>query len=505
MTARGPFPTRGARQFRAARDLLLRLTFGATLLSAVGCVQSPPGMHLDLRGDHWKIRFEDSARFSSPDYVDHRWTGIRVPSNWNERRSNPGVAWYRKEINLAAPLVESRRPLALYIATLVDSDETYWNGVRIGAMGDVANFRSHAYGRPRVYLIPPEVLEAGRNVLAIRVRGYFEHDAGIRSGAIYLDDPVAIQARVVLGEQLSLLITVICVALAVVYFASCVFARAWHVRGWFALSCWAAGWIAFWNTPLAFEWMEELRGLRPQTDLLIMPTDPFVFVKMMSYGGYYLLGIACVAFWTAYLRLRTTPLHVVHYSFTLLVFSACLISADLLLWNTLFDYWFYITGPAQLLILILIGMRARSGELRWRWMAVAVAVLTLTALHDWLFHNGHLTSNYSQPLVAYGLLTYLVLVAIQLARDFRHENERSDAEFQRLWALRTENQYFLRDLLRQLQPDASRLTALAAATEAANAASAPEADSGAELIRTSRQCLATLSQIEAGRARQREP
>ncbi|MCR9141453.1 MAG: hypothetical protein NXI24_04315 [bacterium] len=439
---------------RIVRGLAPALLSLLAIGGAGGCIESQPGRHLDLSGDDWKIHFEDSSRFRAPDYDDRGWAKIAVPSNWALFRGHyAGVAWYRKSVRVDSSLIDpANGPVALYIQTVLDSDETYWNGVPIGGMGEIDDFRSHAYGRPRVYRIPHEALQPGVNVLAVRVRGFFAGDAGIRSGEVYIDDPLAIEARIVLAEQLQLLMAFIFATMAVVFFASCVYTRSWQIRGWFAVGSWAAGWIQFWTSPLAYDWLESLDAAGwSGLSLLLTPAEPFAFVKMMDYGGHYLLGISGIAFWTAYLRMRNTPLHVIYYSFSLLMYSGCVISDDLLLWNTLFDYWFAVTAPAMLWIVLSLILRARAGESRWRWLLISFSVMSAAAAHDWFFHNGFALASYSAPLLHAGLLAHQIMVAMQLTWDFRRDSERSDAEFQRLWSLRLRNQQFLQALLGRLR------------------------------------------------------
>jgi hypothetical protein len=469
-----------------------------TIWGGAACVESPAGGRVDLRGDDWKIRFEDSARFRNVGYDDRRWSMIRVPSNWALIKSYPGVSWYRKRVTLPPDFARnSDRGAALYIETILDSDETYWNGVPIGGMGQVDDFRSHAYGRPRVYHIPSDLMRPGENLLAVRVRGFFAGDAGIRSGEIYLDDALAIEARIVLAEQLQLLIAFAFLALAVGFFASCVYARSWQIRGWFATGSWAAGWIQIWTTPLAYDWLERFDPAAwSGFQMLLVPSEPFAFVKMMDYGGHYLLGIAGVAFWTAYLRLRQTPLHVIYYSFSLLMYSGCVISDDLLLWNSLFDYWFAVTAPTMLWIVAMLIRRSRTGETRWRWMLFAFSVMAAVAVHDWFFHNGFAIASYSAPLLRFGLLAHQFLVAIQLVRDFRRENERSDGEFQRLWSLRLKNQHFLQALLARLREPTKEIQSICAdlARPAENDPSTKRLD---YLSRLSRESLSALADLES--------
>lgn len=443
--------TPGARRPRWRTGLWLAAMLA---LSASHCLRFEPGMHLDLRADDWRIHFEDQSSYASPAFDDSDWDTIAVPENWTRHFADTGTAWYRRTVVLTPAQLAANGPLGLYVETLLDSDETFWNGERIGATGDVDDYRSHAYGLPRSYLIPAKLLQAGPNVLAIRVRGYFETDAGIRSGQIYLDDPVAIESRLVLYEQLQLLLAGAFLVMAISFAGSCVYARGRPARAWFACGAAGASLYQFWSTPLAWDWL--LASAEILTDWL---SDPFSFRIGILFMAYYVLGASGVAFWTTYLRGRTTPVHVIYYSFTLLMASGCLISNDLILWNTLFDVWFVASVPALLMIILSLVWGRRLAQVgdRARRLFVAVGALTLGSVHDWLLANGQLSYPGVVPLLPAVLLVYFGVLAWQLARDFQQQNERSDAEFQRLWALRTRNQRFLGRLLLELEQPAERM------------------------------------------------
>lgn len=86
----------------------------------------------------------------------------RVPGAWEGNglpAGTDGVAWYVGEIVLGP--ADLAGPARLCLGTLDDNDETYVNGVRVGA--------TSGWTAPRTYEIPAPVLRAGVNRIAIRV------------------------------------------------------------------------------------------------------------------------------------------------------------------------------------------------------------------------------------------------------------------------------------------------------------------------------------------------
>ncbi|MDP0499678.1 MAG: sialate O-acetylesterase [Verrucomicrobiota bacterium JB022] len=101
------------------------------------------------------------------------WPTLQVPGFWDEQGLEPmhGVVWFRREFTVPESMVG--QPAMAYLGTIVDADETYLNGQRIGNT-------TYQYP-PRRYEIPAGLLRAGRNVLTIRAfahqnRGEFTPD-----------------------------------------------------------------------------------------------------------------------------------------------------------------------------------------------------------------------------------------------------------------------------------------------------------------------------------------
>lgn len=89
------------------------------------------------------------------------WTDIELPNSFmgTELEEVKGSVWFRKEIDI--PESMAGKPAKLLLGTIIDGDDTYLNGVKIGSTG-------YQYP-PRRYPIPKGLLKPGRNVLAVRV------------------------------------------------------------------------------------------------------------------------------------------------------------------------------------------------------------------------------------------------------------------------------------------------------------------------------------------------
>lgn len=107
----------------------------------------------------WK---EDGVDFS-------HWEKIDIPGLWTENlfksdESNQsgwinGVIWFKKEVEVSADQLGESAMLVL--GALVDRDEVYINGVKVGTTG-------YRYP-PRRYLIEAGVLRPGKNIITVRL------------------------------------------------------------------------------------------------------------------------------------------------------------------------------------------------------------------------------------------------------------------------------------------------------------------------------------------------
>ncbi|SFC55109.1 sialate O-acetylesterase [Parapedobacter composti] len=89
------------------------------------------------------------------------WRKFWMPGYWDDQgtRNLHGVLWFRKEVDI--PPAMAGRPAKLFMGRIVDADETYVNGVKVGNI-------TYQYP-PRRYEVPGGVLKAGSNVIVVRV------------------------------------------------------------------------------------------------------------------------------------------------------------------------------------------------------------------------------------------------------------------------------------------------------------------------------------------------
>jgi sialate O-acetylesterase len=102
-----------------------------------------------------------------PEFDDSQWQEVKLPGVWqlNMKIQEPGIVWYRKEIQI--PPAWEGKQLLLEIGAADKQDTTYFNGTIIGRTGK--NFEFDYWNFPRKYTILPQCFHSGRAILAIRV------------------------------------------------------------------------------------------------------------------------------------------------------------------------------------------------------------------------------------------------------------------------------------------------------------------------------------------------
>ena len=141
---------------------------------------------INLSESEWSIDFEDKAEYASLEYSHQNWATIEIPGNQrNVDSSHRGVFWMRKSFELDAENFTSA--LALTLGRVYDRDEVYLNGKIIGINGkspEDIHQNEVAFGRLRIYSIPPGLLRKGNNVLAVKINSNFRAYSGIVSGPV---------------------------------------------------------------------------------------------------------------------------------------------------------------------------------------------------------------------------------------------------------------------------------------------------------------------------------
>jgi sialate O-acetylesterase len=102
-----------------------------------------------------------TVKWYSPDFVPVGWHPFWLPGYWADQgvKGLNGVIWFRKEIEVPASM--AGKPAKLFVGRIVDADETYLNGVKVGNI-------TYQYP-PRRYEVPAGLLKEGKNLLVVRV------------------------------------------------------------------------------------------------------------------------------------------------------------------------------------------------------------------------------------------------------------------------------------------------------------------------------------------------
>ncbi len=118
-------------------------------------------------GDRWEAILAQKEASLAQDWKaenfdDSAWETVDATSDsWSQDNSRPlnGAHWFRKVIDVSA--AQAAMPAVLRLGTLVDMDEVWVNGVKVGV--------TYYQYPPRIYDIPEGVLHEGRNVIAVRL------------------------------------------------------------------------------------------------------------------------------------------------------------------------------------------------------------------------------------------------------------------------------------------------------------------------------------------------
>lgn len=104
----------------------------------------------------------DSAQYKTSGYDHSRWSTMTLPGAW-ESQSHlsrlDGIVWFRKTIEIAAE--DAGKPASFHLGKIDDNDQSFLNGVPIGA--------TNSWNTDRVYEVGANQLKAGKNVIAVRV------------------------------------------------------------------------------------------------------------------------------------------------------------------------------------------------------------------------------------------------------------------------------------------------------------------------------------------------
>lgn len=107
----------------------------------------------------------EAVKWYEVTYKPEGWHKFWMPGYWADQgvRGLNGVVWFRKEVQVPASMVG--KPAKLFLGRIVDADETYVNGVKVGNI-------TYQYP-PRRYDVPAGILKAGSNIIVVRITSSF--------------------------------------------------------------------------------------------------------------------------------------------------------------------------------------------------------------------------------------------------------------------------------------------------------------------------------------------
>jgi hypothetical protein len=147
---------------------LLRLLSGLFLSALlIGCAAAAdPAVSEQIRTV--KVRSGDDPRWAQAGYDDRGWE--RRPTEGTDTQGR--MVWIRARVNLGPSRVEER-PLAVHVGALA-AYELFWNGRLIGRSGSPAASAAaeRQGGIDGHFAIPPDLVRAGDNLLAMRLSSF---------------------------------------------------------------------------------------------------------------------------------------------------------------------------------------------------------------------------------------------------------------------------------------------------------------------------------------------
>ena len=94
-------------------------------------------------------------------FDDKAWQTIQLPQYLEQAGLHiDGIVWFRKYVNIPASM--TGKPASIHLGTINESDETWINGVRVGATQDAPD-------KERTYDVPAGTLKPGRNLIAVQI------------------------------------------------------------------------------------------------------------------------------------------------------------------------------------------------------------------------------------------------------------------------------------------------------------------------------------------------
>ncbi|MBI2572129.1 MAG: sigma 54-interacting transcriptional regulator [Candidatus Schekmanbacteria bacterium] len=165
----------------------------------------------------WHFQLGDDAAWARPDFDDRGWRLRELPApwEWNELRAYSGIAWYRREVQLAPEALGDRADrgdhLGLAMGKIGDAYEVFAGGLKLGGVGRLPPNAEPQWDRRAIFRLPRAAIpDDGRVLVAIRMwrwAGQRAAKSGPFEGPFSIGPIDALIWRELLSEITELLLT----------------------------------------------------------------------------------------------------------------------------------------------------------------------------------------------------------------------------------------------------------------------------------------------------------
>jgi beta-galactosidase len=146
-------------------------------------MQAEDALEIPVVRGEWKFNKGDDALWKNPEFNDSAWQVVKLPATWEEHSNyteDNVFGWFRRELTVPADL--QGKDIYFNVGKIDDADETFFNGVKIGGLGQFPPHYTTAWDIIRRYKVPQSLIHyGGKNIIAVRV---FD---GVQGGGIYSD------------------------------------------------------------------------------------------------------------------------------------------------------------------------------------------------------------------------------------------------------------------------------------------------------------------------------
>ena len=136
-------------------------------LPPVGTARTPS---LAVTAGPWRFRLGDDPAWKEPGSDDSAWQTVTLPTHWSTHVKSDFTqkfGWYRRRIDV--PPAMRGKDILLLLGKVDDADETFVNGVKVGATGSFPPDYTTAWTETRRYVVPARLLKGdGTDLVAVR-------------------------------------------------------------------------------------------------------------------------------------------------------------------------------------------------------------------------------------------------------------------------------------------------------------------------------------------------